>query len=269
VNGLKEKTARLKKIVAGMKSVAVAYSGGVDSTLLLKVCADALGDKCLAVTARSETYPQDELEAARRYARAFGVRHVVIETSELAIAAFADNPPDRCYHCKKELMARLRAVADENGLACVADGTNADDPGDYRPGLKAAEEAGARQPLREAGLTKQDVRDLSRELGIEGWDRPAQACLASRLPYGEKITREALEMVERAESLLHEMGFRQCRVRRHGHVARIELAPEDIPLFIRMDERDNLVEKIKDLGFKFVALDLEGYRTGSMNEELR
>jgi len=263
------KLERLKRIVAELEDAAVAFSGGVDSTLLLKVCADVLGEKCIAVTARSETYPREELRIARRTANALGVKHEIIETSELGNPSFADNPPDRCYHCKKELMTKLRAVAGANGLRNVADGTNADDTDDYRPGIKAAEETGVRQPLREAGLTKQDVRDISRELGLDGWDRPAQACLASRFPYGKKITKGALKMVEQTERLLREMGFRQCRVRHHDSVARIELLPEDIPRFIQLDERDNLVEKVKSVGYKFVALDLEGYRTGSLNEELQ
>ena len=263
------KFEHLKRIVAELESTAVAFSGGVDSTLLLKVCADMLGEKCIAVTARSETYPKEELKIARKTANALGVKHEIIETSELGIPSFADNPPDRCYHCKKELMTKLRAVADANGLKNIADGTNTDDTEDYRPGIKAAEETGVQQPLREAGLTKQDVRSISRELGLEGWDRPAQACLASRFPYGRRITEGALKMVERTERLLREMGFRQCRVRHHDSVARIELLPEDIPRFIQMDERDNLVKKVKDVGYKFVALDLEGYRTGSLNEELK
>jgi uncharacterized protein len=265
---LEDKETTLRSIVRALGSAAVAYSGGVDSTLLLRVCRDELGETCAAVTARSETYPEREFHSARQYAKSLGVNHIVIYTSELSIPGFAHNPPDRCYHCKRELFSKIRAVADAEGLKHVLDGTNADDPADYRPGLRATEELGVRQPLREAGLTKADVRELSKKLGLPTWDRPAQACLASRFPYGSEITKDALAMVAAAEDYLRSLGVKQCRVRHHGTVARIELSPEDIARFMDEKARREVVAKFRQIGYKYVTLDLQGYRTGSMNETL-
>jgi uncharacterized protein len=265
---LEDKEKNLRSIVRALGSAAVAFSGGADSTLLLRICHDELGPKCAAVTARSETYPQREFDSARAYAKSLGVNHIVIHTSELAIPGFAHNPPDRCYHCKRELFSKIRAVAETEGLKHVLDGTNADDLADYRPGLRASQELGVRQPLREAGLTKADVRELSKKLGLPTWDRSAQACLASRFPYGAEITKDALAMVAAAEEFLRSLGVRQCRVRHHGPVARIELLPEDIPTLASEKNRREVVAKLNQIGYKYVALDLQGYRTGSMNETL-
>ena len=262
------KLERLRERVRVIGSAVVAFSSGVDSTFLLRVAHEELGERVVAATIRSHTFPKRELDEAAAFCRAEGVRHVVIESEELDIPGFAENPPDRCYHCKRELFSKLLAFARENGLAAVLEGSNLDDDGDYRPGRRAIQELGIVSPLHEVGLTKDEIRALSREMGLPTSDKPSFACLASRFPYGERITAAALERVERAEQWLLDAGFglTQLRVRSHGDLARIEVPPGDIPrLATRASE---ITAAFKELGFAYVALDLRGYRTGSMNEVL-
>ncbi len=251
-----------------MKSALIAYSGGVDSTFLLKIARDTLGTDVLAVTADSPTYPSQEIQEARILARKLSVRHLTIETEEFADSNFVSNPPDRCYYCKKELFSKLRKIARENHLNHILDGSNLDDEKDFRPGMRAAREFGVRSPLREAGLTKEDIRQLSKKLDLATWNKPALACLASRFPYGKSLTNQALSRVGKAEKLLRDMGIGQVRVRDHGHIARIEVTRREINRLLSDSFREKLVEKIKQLGYTYVTLDLEGYRTGSMNEVL-
>ena len=265
---MKEKLKRLRERVRGIGSAVVAFSSGVDSTFLLHVAHEELGERVVAATIRSHTFPKRELDEAAAFCRAEGVRHVVIESEELDIPGFAENPPDRCYHCKRELFSKLLAFACANGLAAVLEGSNIDDDGDYRPGRRAIRELGIVSPLHEVGLTKAEIRVLSREMGLPTSEKPSFACLASRFPYGERITAAALERVERAEQWLLDagLGLKQLRVRSHGDLARIEVPPDAIPrLAARAAEID---AAFKELGFAYVALDLRGYRTGSMNEVL-
>jgi pyridinium-3,5-biscarboxylic acid mononucleotide sulfurtransferase len=267
-SGLEGRLAELRRILESYGKVVVAFSGGVDSSLLLKVAADVLGSGVHAVIASSPTYPGREIRSARALARALKVRHEVIATSEMDNPAFTANPPLRCYHCKRELMTEIRGIADRKGIAAVVDGQNADDLGDYRPGARAAAEMGVRSPLREAGLSKADIRTLSRRYGLPTWNKPAMACLASRFPYDTPITSEALVRVERAEDALRALGFGQLRVRHHDTVARIEVLPQEIVRIARPAVREKIVAALKKAGYAYVTLDLGGYRTGSMNETL-
>jgi pyridinium-3,5-biscarboxylic acid mononucleotide sulfurtransferase len=261
--------ARLAAVLAPLAKVCVAFSGGVDSALLLAVAARELGaERVLAFTAVSETYRDDELSAAREFADELGLHHVLMHTAELADECFAANPRRRCYYCKGELVTKMRAAADEAGIAVLADGANVDDLGDERPGLEAAAEAGVRHPLIEAGLTKADVRELSHALGLPTWDKPQEACLASRIPYDTPITAEKLRQIAAAEDVLHELGFRQSRVRHHGDVARIEVEGDEIARASGA-ARATLARRLHDLGFVYVTLDLDGFRSGSMNESQR
>ncbi len=265
---LQQKKAALLARIAELKSVLVAFSGGVDSTLLLKICHDVLKDQVVAVTATSALQPGRENEAALQTARDMGVRHICIQSKILEEAAFLKNTDQRCYHCKRHLFENLRTLADDLNLAYVAHGANTDDLSDYRPGFRAAEELGVVAPLLEAGLGKADIRHLSKELKLATWDKPAMACLATRIPYGTVLTPERLDQVNAAEAELAARGFQSCRVRCHGPIARIEVPPEDIDRFLDPALRRNLVAKLKAIGFTHVTIDLEGYVMGSMNQDL-
>lgn len=260
------KNLKLKKILKKLKRVVVAYSGGLDSTFLLKSAIDTLGrDNVLAVTAVSRTYPLSEFRQARRLARYIGARHMVIHTDELSDRRFSSNPVNRCYFCKKELFGKLDAIKKEKGMRYVLDGTNRDDLKDIRHGRKAARELGVISPLVDAGITKSDIRSLSRRLRLPTWDKPSFACLASRIPFNDKITIAKLSKIDKAESYLKKMGFKQVRVRLHEPVARIELYGEDMDKAVRLHAK--IVKSMQKLGFVYITLDLAGYRTGSMHEE--
>jgi uncharacterized protein len=261
--------AALRTALDGFGSVAVAFSGGVDSSLVLAVAAQQLGtDRVLAVTAASETFVDEEVAASRAFAKDLGVPHEVIVTRELDLPGFADNPPDRCFTCKQELFGHVLELAAARGHAVVVDGVNADDLGDFRPGIHAADLLGVRHPLVDAGMGKQAVRALARALGLDNWAKPAMACLSSRFPYGERITVEKLGMVRGAEIYLRSLGFSQVRVRHHGRVARIEVPLEELDRLIGATVRTGVVQRLKDLGYAYVTVDIEGFRSGSMNEVL-
>jgi len=263
-----QKQEQLRRDLAATGGLVVAFSGGVDSSYLLKVAHDVLGDRVLAVTARSSTYPEREYREATAFCARFGIPHRTVVSEELEVEGFADNPPDRCYLCKRELFTKLAAVAGEAGATRVAEGSNADDVSDYRPGLRAVAELDVLSPLRTAGLTKAEIRALSKEHGLPTWDKPAYACLSSRFPYGERITPEKLRQVDGAEQYLLDRGFRQIRVRHHGDVARIELGPDEIVRFVTEGHGAPVLARFRELGFKYAALDVAGYRTGSMNDTL-
>jgi len=255
----------LEKLLAGMGSVAIAYSGGVDSTFLLNVAVGCLGERVLAVIGRSQTVPKRELEAAVQQACSLGARYEIVDTEEMNGEEFASNPPQRCFFCKRELFSRVREIADRYGLEWLADGSNLDDTGDYRPGLEAAREMGVRSPLIEARLTKLEIRLLSKRAGLRTWDKPAKPCLSSRIPYGSRITTEKLAAVEEAENFLEDAGFKEVRVRHHGEIARVEVNEGQISRLVRPGVREQVVSKLKSLGFKYIAVDLAGYTAGSLN----
>ncbi len=266
MDGLAAKKQCLEEYLKDLGGVLVAFSSGVDSTFLLKVAHDVLGERAAAVTVRSCLFPKRETDEAAAFCKAEGIEQVVLEADELCIEGFCQNPKNRCYLCKRDLFSKLLQAASQKGLPYVVEGSNLDDEGDYRPGMVAVAELGIKSPLRKAGLTKEEIRVLSRRLGLPTWDKPSYACLASRFVYGEEITREKLSMVDRAEQMLLDLGFRQVRVRIHGNLARIEVERPDFPKMLEKAAQVN--EYLHGLGFLYVSLDLGGYQTGSMNRAL-
>ena len=265
-----DKLRKLKRILGEFGSVVVAFSGGVDSSFLLRVAKDTLPRKdILAVTAVSETYTRSELEQAKRFVKTLDLRHKIIFTDELKDVNFTKNPVDRCYYCKKELFRKLKGIARKNGLSFVVDASNLDDKKDFRPGSRAKLQLGVKSPLQQAGITKGEIRRFSKNLRLRTWDLPSMACLASRIPYGERICKSSLKRIEKAEAFIKRSGIRQVRVRHHNNIARIEVDKKDIKRFFSQRFCDRIIKYVKSLGFCYVVLDLEGYRTGSLNEGLK
>ncbi|MCR5321543.1 MAG: ATP-dependent sacrificial sulfur transferase LarE [Lachnospiraceae bacterium] len=266
---LQEKLTRLEEYIRGLGSLAVGFSGGVDSSLLLVVAANVLGDKAMAITGVDASIPERELKEAKEFCKEREIRHIICKVNPMKEESYRHNSPDRCYFCKHGIFTEIKKIAAENGIEYVAEGSNMDDLGDYRPGLKAVEELSVKNPLREAGLTKQDIREISKALGLPTWSKPAYACLASRFVYGEEITEEKLRMLDQAEQFLIEQGFLEERVRIHGNIARIEVPAKDIERLASEEIREAVYEKFKALGFMFVTIDMKGYKMGSMNATLQ
>lgn len=272
MNQSSRKLTKLQNTLRMMRNVAVAFSAGVDSTFLLKVCSDVLHDKVVAITATSWTYPDFELKESRRLAKMLRVKHIVVRTSHLENERFLSNPPERCYYCRKALFTKLWEVAHKMDARYLLDGSNLDDARDYRPGSRAAKDLHVRSPLREVGLTKNEIRNLSRRMRLPTAEKPSTPCLASRIPYGDRITREKLSRIERAEEIVKAIGIRLVRVRHHGNVARIEIPPKDFPKLLAKFRSKGIARKMRSIGYDYVTLDLEGYQMGSMNrpvEKLR
>ncbi len=262
------KLKNLKNILKNMGSCLIAYSGGVDSSLLLKIAKDTLQDNLLAVTAVSQTYPKEELIQAKKTAASLGVRHIIIKTREYNNRNFKNNPLNRCYYCKKELFSKLKDIAKRNKINYILDGSNIDDGLDFRPGELAKKHFCVRSPLKEAGFKKKDIRNLSKKINLTTWDKPSLACLASRFPYGTEISKKALENIDKAERFIRSLGIRQVRVRHYGRLARIEVDKKDIPLLVTSYQLP-VTSYLKKIGYNYITVDLEGYRTGSMNESLK
>ncbi len=264
-----QKWDHLRSLLSEMRTVLLAYSGGVDSSVLLRAAAETLGQNLIAVTAVSETYPAEELHLAKKFTASLGVRHRILQTEELSREEFSRNAEDRCYHCKQELFGKLRQLAEAEGIPWILDGSNTDDQRDFRPGRRAAGEFSVRSPLAETGLSKQEIRDLARRLNLPMWDKPSLACISSRIPYGTRITPALVKNIQAAEDVVRGLGIRQVRVRHHGDTARIEVDREDLIRLVSEDAKRMIVDSFKALGYAYVCLDLEGYRTGSMNEVIR
>lgn len=268
MDGLQKKYEVLKQNICQLQRLAVAFSGGVDSTFLLKAAYDVLGNNVIAVTARSLSFPKRELDEAAAFTKEYGIEHIIVDSEELDIEGFSNNPVNRCYLCKTELFTKIRDIAQEKGIEHIAEASNIDDNGDYRPGLQAVKELSILSPLRTVNLSKAEIRELSKELGLKTWNKQSFACLSSRFPYGESITPERLSKIDKAEQFLLDLGFHQVRVRFHGNLARIETDENGFSAMLDGGTRKKIDEKFRDIGFTYVTLDIKGYRTGSMNETL-